>query len=251
MMTDDTCSITARQFRNLQKRVSSMFTLTMDLFYLLPDGWSKYPIDPLPVEDGLKHLRLKDGIVLRAYQFKSGGNGNGFVYALPVDAEFPDPTESLVTKSVVNGIEFEAPSPSDALSCFMLAFDGDRSPRSFFEASVLVRELEELGAMWHGSDWRTHTVIDADPFALCGKTGRRACKEISSPADEWTWASEKPADWRPEIEMRTKATLVRFYSYSGLGHEAVYVNSDKYSRENYVPQSSICEIAHGPGGYIF
>lgn len=40
------------------------------------------------------------------------------------------------------------------------AIDGDGSLRSYIQASILRRELEELGAWWHGLEWSTHTLPD-------------------------------------------------------------------------------------------
>ena len=55
-----------------------------------PEGWSKSRHDPNKLLDLFKPLRLKDGFVLRAYLFREGGNGNGVVWAMPADAEFPE-----------------------------------------------------------------------------------------------------------------------------------------------------------------
>jgi hypothetical protein len=250
-MNGDSHHITARQFRALQKRFSNRVRIDLDTFEQLPEGWCIFPLNPIRVGDVLKNLRLKPGIVFRAYQFKSGGNGNGFVYALPFDSDFPDPAERPRTKCVANGLEFDAPCPPYALPNFIEAFDGDRSPQSFFEASVLIRELEELGAMWHGGGWSTHMVLDADPFVLQGKTQGRVNKEINTPTEDWTWLSGKPNDWRPRVEIQGKESLVRFYSFSGLGQEVIYEHLDRYSQGNYVPERSVTEVAHGAGGYIF
>ena len=38
----------------------------------------------------------------------------------------------------------------------MQAIDGDGSLRSYFEASILARELAEFGAIWHGISWGEH-----------------------------------------------------------------------------------------------
>ena len=39
-------------------------------------------------------LWIKDGYILRAYQYRFQGNGNSLGWALPVDAEFPEPDNS-------------------------------------------------------------------------------------------------------------------------------------------------------------
>jgi len=44
-----------------------------------PEGWSKSAVDPMRLLAVFSSLRIKEGYVLRAYQFREGGNGNGFV----------------------------------------------------------------------------------------------------------------------------------------------------------------------------
>ena len=38
-------------------------------------------------------LQIKSGYVLRAYQYRAEGNANGVVWAMPIDADWPPPTE--------------------------------------------------------------------------------------------------------------------------------------------------------------
>jgi hypothetical protein len=57
----------------------------------LPNGWLKSPVDPHDVLAVFRSLRLKPAFVLRAYQFREGGNGHAFVYATPAEAPFPQP----------------------------------------------------------------------------------------------------------------------------------------------------------------
>ena len=98
-------------------------------------------------------LRIKPGYVLRAYQFYEGGNGNAFVYAVPKTEPFPDPQECQArSPSHFLG----PPVPPNALPTVAEAIEGDNSPWSYLQASILVRELQEFGAMWHGVTWGTH-----------------------------------------------------------------------------------------------
>lgn len=41
--------------------------------------------------------------------------------------------------------------------------EGDGLPLSYFEASLWVWEMAELGAVWHGSSWSTYSVLVAEP----------------------------------------------------------------------------------------
>lgn len=50
-----------------------------------PEGWSFSPVDPQKTLAVFNNLKLKEGFVLRAYQFREGDNGNGIVWAMPED----------------------------------------------------------------------------------------------------------------------------------------------------------------------
>jgi len=73
-----------------------------------------------------KSLRMKSGFVLRAYQYRSGGNGNGVIWAMPIDAPFLQPSK---VPKLMNGY-LEPPKPPEALDGVMEAIDGDGTPWS-------------------------------------------------------------------------------------------------------------------------
>src|SRR4051812_41458887 len=56
----------------------------------VPEGWSKSSVDLSAVVAAFEVLHVKPGYAFRGYQFRSGGNGNGVVWALPEDAPFPE-----------------------------------------------------------------------------------------------------------------------------------------------------------------
>lgn len=58
-----------------------------------PEGWSKQKIDPMDLLSRYRHLNIRKGYTLRGLQYRSGHNGNGFVFAMREDAPFPDPPE--------------------------------------------------------------------------------------------------------------------------------------------------------------
>ncbi len=146
----------ATKVEQLRKQAGKAAELPEDV----PSGWSKSPVDPMALLAVFKPLHIKDGYILRAYQFREGGNGNGFVWAMPVDADFPDPEACPRLENVV----LEPPVPPAALDDYMNAIDGDGTPWSYMCASILAREMAEFGAMWHGCDWDTHTILGADPL---------------------------------------------------------------------------------------
>ena len=134
-------------------------------------GWTKSSTDPMDLLGVFAPLHIKDGFVLRAYQFRAGGNGNAVVWAMPTDAEFPDPSGCpRLADSFL-----DAPKPTEALDDLMDAVEGDGSPWSYFCASMFVREISEYGAMWHGCEWSTHSILGSNPFK------RRRVSRKSSP----------------------------------------------------------------------
>jgi hypothetical protein len=213
-----------------------------------PDGWSISTVDPQQVVAVFKLLRIKDGFALRAYQFREGGNGNGFVWALPVQSALPDPEECPRLERIF----LEPPKPPAALDDYMDAIDGDGSPWSYMCASLLARQLAEFGAMWHGCDWSTHTVLDETP-CRAGEPSEEGdvVEGPMTPADEWKWSEPAPEEWAPQPNQEAKAVTVTFFTYSGLGEEAIYRHIDTYKPGEYKFKSDRRQIATGRGGFVF
>lgn len=208
-----------------------------------PPGWSKSRVDPDLLIGIFAPLRLRQGFVLRAYQFKEEGNGNGMVWALPKDAEFPEPKDCPVLESHM----LKAPKPSEALDDVMEAIEGDDSAGAHLAASLLRRQFSEFGALWHGCRWTTHTVLDGDPW----KAG--PLREDESPLDrpeskpqEWQWQEEQPKSWGPLVRVEKDRVTVMFYTYCAVGKEGIYRHTDVYRRGKYRARVEEKKIAEGP-----
>lgn len=119
------------------------------------DGWYRSSGNPESIVAGFSHLRIKNGYKLRAYQYSDGGNGNGIVWAIPVDKELPDPIEC----ERLDGHFLSAPKPPFALPDFMQAIEGDKTPMSYLQASIVFHELHEFGAYGHGTSWRRDVIL--------------------------------------------------------------------------------------------
>jgi len=48
-----------------------------------PERWSKSTVEPMKVLAVFKALWIKEGFILRAYQSREGGNGNGVEWVMP------------------------------------------------------------------------------------------------------------------------------------------------------------------------
>jgi hypothetical protein len=211
-----------------------------------PEGWSKSIVDPMGVLAVFKTLRLKAGFVLRGYQFCEGGNGNGFVWAMPADAPFPDPYECPRLEHVF----FSPAKPLAALDDLMEAIDGDGTLWSYLCASLFCREIGEFGAMWHGCSWGTHAILDKNPLKA-RRSQQHGFDRPFGAAGEWTWTKPEPAVWKPQVMEEGDSISVVFLTFSGHDVETVYRHTDKFRRGSYQFETERKEIATGPGGFVF
>jgi hypothetical protein len=201
-----------------------------------------------------KSLNVKEGMMLRAYQWRSGGNGYGVICAMPQNLPFPEPDECEVgsgdyPKSTVL-------VPLGVLKDPMEAMEGDRSLWSYMEASIFARELGEIGAMWHGINWRTHILLDRGCiYDLRRPTDVRSLEDFFKPIDlspdDWDWIEPQPVEWRPTVTEGESFVTVVFYTYSGLGNHRIYRHVDEYRIGSYYPQRERVEIAKRAGGFLF
>ena len=191
----------------------------------LKDGWHVSPVSPMKIVDIFPSVWIREGFVLHAYIFRKGGNGSGIVYAMPEDEEFPEPDECEPLNDFLR-----TPKPDKALD-FRSVLDGDGSLLSYLSASILTRELQEFGALWHGCRWRHHEIVG----------GRRKSW------DEFEWL-QKIRNFRPRV-ISSESTVVEFFTYSEHMVRAVWLNRDRYL-SGYVFESEAEIIARGGAGYI-
>jgi hypothetical protein len=206
----------------------------------LPPGWSLASYDPNLLFDAFPNLRLRDGFQLAAYQFYEGGNGNGFVFAIPESRSLPDPQEgfSFDWSSVGTPVfrSKEQPLPEWVNSDIGYFLEGDGSPLSYFQSSVFIRELQEMGSLWHGCSWSTHEVLTS-------------VTQIAK--QKWEWQEKKPRDWRPVVRQNSAGLQqVIFNSHTGLGQEQIVVHKDTFTA-GYKFDMDDKVIALGEGGYVF
>ncbi len=212
-----------------------------------PEGWSKSAVDPNRLLTLFPALRIRQGFTLRAYQFKSEGNGNAVVWAMPVDAEYPEPKDC----PRLEGHLFKAPKPYDALDDVMDAIEGNDTAEAYWQASLLRRELKDFGAIWHGVAWGTHVIVEDDPSKFVRDENADPLRTPSTKPDEWTWLEAKPTNWTPRVMLEADRAVVTFYTFSGYEKEGLYRHVDVYRRGKYRPRVEEPRIAEGKGGYLF
>lgn len=238
-MSSATFSIT--KLNALRRRSSKARQITEEM---CPEGWSKSPLDPAKLVALFTSLRVKPGFVLRAYQFRTGGNGNGVVWALPVEADFPDPDHCLRQSDRL----LEPPKPLAALDDVMDVIEGDGTPWSYLSASLLKRELDEFGAMWHGCNWDDYEILGGDPWTPRKKT--YSTESPSTPADQWKWMEPMPQDWRPRVQMDERIVTVTFFTYTGLEQEQITRHTDTFKGGSYKLETDEAVVGTGQGGYV-
>ncbi len=212
----------------------------------IPEGWSKSKINPAKLLQGFDSLWVKKGFALRAYLFREGGNGNGFVWAMPADADFPEPDQCHRVD-----IHFlSPPKPPLALDDVMEAIDGDQSAWSYLSASLFKREVREFGAMWHGIDWGTHSILGQNPLEM-GQTDGDTPIDFPRDPTQWNWTTPAPKEWRPQVNMGKGNVKVTIYTISDCGQYALYRHVDTYRRGRYSSKTTTSPLATGPSGTIF
>jgi hypothetical protein len=208
-----------------------------------PDGLAESEVDPTRMLDLFHALRLKDGYILRAFQFRDGHNGNATIWAMPPDLIFLLPYGIPLDASWV---------PHGALGNPMEVIEGDGTPWSYLCAALLGRELAEFGALWHGCSWSSHTILGEDPFKPSRPHRDDMDRGQFSDPDSWTWTGECPQDWSPRVSVSENTVTVEFYTYSGLGINGLYLHTDTFQAGSYVvTKIDELSIASAHGGYVY
>ncbi|MDE2754217.1 MAG: hypothetical protein OXI83_16720, partial [Gemmatimonadota bacterium] len=132
----------------------------------LPDGrpvglesglsgrWFTSRYDPNELVGVFATLRLREGFALHAYEYRSGGNGNGIIWAVPAGAPLLAPDDCPRLKD-----RFLSPPKPPGAVPLMQVIEGDGSHWSYLSASILWREAAEFGARWHGCQWSDKTIL--------------------------------------------------------------------------------------------
>ena len=210
------------------------------LAILGPEGWSISSVNPSPVLNFFKPLRLNPSYSLHAYQYRNCASGKGVVWALAKQEKLPQP---------LNSTSNQLPRPEAALDDFMEAIEGDRSPWSYFCASLLSRELEDFGAYGSDISWMTHLILDCDPWILPNPASHAlAGQGFSKDIDSWSWSRPKPVEWSPMVRMNGRTATVRFYSFNGYGRQRLLLTEDNYTKDRYTFERNDTTIATGPEG---
>ena len=203
---------------------------------------SKYAYDLVRVFDT---LWLKPGFELRASVYRSGGNGNGEIWAKSVVSQPVDSWEG-------SGLEEKRMDRPSEVVPLMQAIEGDGSPWSYLSASILSREAEEFGAMWHGCVWSDQKILSKSPRQSDNQelddTRERSGE---APVRNWRWHNAAPRTWKPTYEDYGSTKEVTLYIFNPVGGERIYRATDTYSAGSYDAETEETMLCTGGPGFIY
>lgn len=177
--------------------------------------WFISTINPGTVLTKLPGLQLKPGFRLVTYLNRMQESGIGVTWAVPEELSTTAQLEKALEQ---NGDISRLPRPSQSLTDVMEAIVGDFSPASFIVASVLRRELQELGALGKHAKWSHHQFINAVP-----------------PQAQWQWRTEVPRDLSPKVRtLPDGKTAIEFFSCRTVAPLGIFRHIDQYLPQQYV-----------------
>ncbi len=174
----------------------------------------------------LPGLKLKPALRLVTYLLRSGTDGMGTIWAVPETLS----TTAHLQKALLGGGKgvLQVPQPAGSLADVMEGLEGDRSPLSFVIASILRRELKEMGALGKSCDWSHHRLINALPSQR-----------------NWQWRVQTPPkDLSPKVLIYpdNRATT-EFFTCRITAPVAIYQHIDQYGADHYKSNSVSRAIA--------
>ena len=197
-------------------------------------GWAVDEIGPENVVKGYSNVFIRDKYKLVAYQYCDGMGGNSIIWALPKENDAPLPQDCEILRE-----EFlHPPKPSDAVD-YMNAIDGDRTPLSYIQAAILVHELNEYGAYWHGVNWGRDRILPIH-------------NEYESSKYEWTLLEREPEIIHPHFYYNEdQRPVVIFYTINDIGVISMKEYKHIFSEEDYTLYTEVKVIATAGVGIIF
>jgi ribosomal protein L10 len=210
------------------------------------NGWQPWPLDAAKVLAQTPGLQLQEGWSWCAFAYRESSGGNGVVWAVP----FSDPTGIIFSNQDARRSLFAPPRPNLAKSVAEV-LRGRCEPRTLLHASILLRELSEFAADWHGVSWGAHEIVDRLP-ERDWKWSEALVKGEAS--QNWRGKLKKlePTDLRPRV-VRTNdgGHLVIFYTFTELETVRLVGHVDHFPSGAVVPskvERATCATAGS--GYI-
>lgn len=185
--------------------------------------WFVSTIDPAAAIHSLPGIALKPDVRLVTYLQRQPRGGMGVTWALP---DLMSTTAHLETALEATKHSSIPPRPRGALSHVMEAIQGDYTSLSFMAASLLTRELKELGRTKANCRWLKHRLIAAIP------------------PEAWKWYAPIPQDLSPKVKVQTdRSAVVEFFSCRITPPVTIFRHIDQYAGKSYRPKTNDQAIA--------
>ncbi|MCU0664445.1 MAG: hypothetical protein MUC50_19210 [Myxococcota bacterium] len=209
-------------------------------------GWTSLAPDPMKLLRHYPTLKMKSGWVLKAYQHYERGNGHCLVFAWPKSASLPEPYDVLPFEK--RDPHWAQPCPEGSVVDFMTVIDGDGSPESYLMASFFSRDVEAIGAFWHGGEWLDHHVLFADPIA--SKSKKAKPYEDAGLRPGWRRRARFPVNLEPCVSQNPGETEVAFHTYCPVGWRAITRFVDRFGGDGMRFETRNTLLATAPGGIV-
>lgn len=184
----------------------------------LPPRWMVSAINPGDVLLKLPGLSVKPYIRLVGFFYPGAEQTAGIIWAVPGDYST---TAHLEDTLMLGGDVNHPPHPPEALSDFMDAIEGDRSPASFLIASILRREFLDFSCHNQPTSWSHYRLIDAVPKAL-----------------KPYWNDAQPKNLAPKVNLLDDGrAAVEFFTCRVKPPIAICRHIDQYPRDRYAAKS--------------
>jgi hypothetical protein len=162
----------------------------------------------------LPGLRLKPEWRLVSFLNRTPDDGVGAIWAVPEALSTTAQLEKALERS---GDRSQPPHPEGALPDAMEAIEGDRSPVTYVVASILQRELKELGAVGKSCSWTHHRLINTPPIQV-----------------KWQWKIELSRDLSPKVRVFPDGTTaIEFFTCHIVPPIAIFQHVDQYPKGHY------------------
>jgi len=95
-------------------------------------------------------------------------------------------------------------------------------------------------------------ILGIDPLISPQQSDRHSLSEApSGKPDDWRWLEPTPSEWKPEVCEDRNIVTVTFYTYTGLGREAIYLHLDTYKPGRYCFVSYENVVVESLGAFVF
>jgi hypothetical protein len=181
------------------------------------DGrWFLSSVNPGAALLRLPGLRLRPDLRLVTYLLRVKDGGIGYTCAIAEDRC----VTSILQTALPEGTEWHYPPiPEGSLTNVMEAIVGDRTAASFVIASLLRRELSELGAVGKDGQWVHHHLVDRVPDKV-----------------KWVWKDGVSRDLAPKVKVLADGrAAVEFFSCRIKRPLCLFRHYDTYGDFNYIP----------------